>query len=75
MRRRLRLLAALPLFTVACTITTPQAQSQRQQRIFVGPEVVFPDREHRDRYTCRNGRPLACRCESRVSEFCFCHCN
>jgi hypothetical protein len=76
MRRRIYcLLAALPLLTTACSITTPQALSQRQQLIFVGPEVVFAEREYIDRYTCRNGRPLACHCESRVSSFCRCGCN
>ena len=75
MRRRLGLLAALPLLTTACSITTPQALSRRQQLIFVGPEIVFAEREYLDRYTCRSGRPLTCQCESRVSAFCRCNCN
>lgn len=75
MRRRLCLLAAFPLLTSACSITTPQAQSQRQQLIFVGPEMVLAERAYLERYTCRSGKPLACHCESRVSEFCRCSCN
>lgn len=75
MRRPLCVLAALPLLTAACSITTPQAQSQRQQLIFVGHEVVFAEREYLDRYVCRNGAALTCHCESRVGPFCRCGCN
>ena len=76
MRRRLGCLpTAIPLLITACSITTPQASSQRQQLIFVGPEMVLAEREYIERYTCRNGRPLACQCESRVSTFCRCTCN
>lgn len=74
MTRRPWLIAALSLLTTACSITTPEALSHRQQLIFVGLEVVMAEREYLDRYTCRNGRPLACQCESRVSSFCRCTC-
>ena len=66
----LMLLAAL---SGACTTMTPQPASS--QPVFLGFERFQQKHEFLDRYTCANGAPMYCSCQSRLrSATCDCGC-
>jgi hypothetical protein len=78
MDRRLRTLALLllaPVSLSACMATSFTGGVPSEAPHFIGSSPVQVDRDYIDRYACKNGTPLECRCYSLYFGMCDCACD
>jgi hypothetical protein len=59
----------------ACSVIEPSSYGQRTDLYFIDRVLpVTVDRDYKDRYACRNGKPLMCRCTASRLGTCRCGC-